>query len=238
MNILIPLAGKDERYETQGIIKPLMKVCGVPLIKYVTEKLPLKCDKAIFVCLREHEEKYKLATKLKQLFGLNINIIMTETQTEGSLCSALLAEKIINNKEDLAIFLGDVYIETQTLATNQPDISGIIPVEYKKMDKKWGYVDLNKDGYVVRLNEKESNPDNCSATMGLYYFNHGKDFVWAGKQVVQENIRIPPYNLFYIGSVYNKLIERGDKIAVSDAKIKAVFDSPESITVYNNLMKI
>ena len=77
MNIIIPLAGKDENFESLGIIKPLTKIQGKEIIKIISESRPFSYEKAIFIILKEHDEKYNLKNELKRLFGEKIKIVIS-----------------------------------------------------------------------------------------------------------------------------------------------------------------
>jgi hypothetical protein len=69
MNIIVPLAGKDKNFEERGMIKPLTKVNGKEIIRWISESRPFSYENAIFIVLREHQEKYKIIDELKKFFG-------------------------------------------------------------------------------------------------------------------------------------------------------------------------
>ena len=47
MNIIVPLAGKDENFESRGMIKPLTKINGKEIIKIISESRPFSYENAI-----------------------------------------------------------------------------------------------------------------------------------------------------------------------------------------------
>ena len=49
MNIIVPLAGKDENFESLGMIKPLTKIQGKEIIKIISESRPFSYEKAIVI---------------------------------------------------------------------------------------------------------------------------------------------------------------------------------------------
>ena len=103
--------GKDKKFEERGMIKPLTKINGKEIIKWISESRPFSYANAIFIILKEHQEKYKISDKLKELFGEKIQIIITDYMTEGSPQTILLAKHLINNDEELIIDLGDQYLD-------------------------------------------------------------------------------------------------------------------------------
>ena len=78
MNILIPMAGRGKRFEDAGYSfpKPLIDVGGKPMIQIIIENLNLS-GKHIFLCQKEHYEKYAL-NELLQLLSPNCDIIQID----------------------------------------------------------------------------------------------------------------------------------------------------------------
>ena len=131
MKIIVPLAGKDESFESKGMVKPLTKIEGKEIIKLISESRPFSYEKAIFIILREHQEEYNLENELKKLFGNNITVIVLEQMTEGSPQSILLAKHLINNDDELIIDLGDQYLDLNGLVEfiekNKENFDGLFP---------------------------------------------------------------------------------------------------------------
>ena len=49
MDVIIPLAGKDENFESKGMVKPLTKIRGKEIIKLISESRPFSYEKAILL---------------------------------------------------------------------------------------------------------------------------------------------------------------------------------------------
>ena len=77
-------------------------------------------------------------------------------------------------------------------------------------DPKWSFAAVDPVGKVTRVAEKE--PISSEATVGIYNFKHGKDFVRAAEDMIAKNLR--SNGEFYVAPVYNQLIERGLHIGV------------------------
>jgi NDP-sugar pyrophosphorylase family protein len=240
MNILVPLAGKDESFvEAFGDIKPFVKISGTPLIEFVMKCLPYALDRLIFICLREHEKRFDIVTRLKRIFGEHTRVVWAERLTEGSACSALLAAEYVDNDEELLVDLADIYFDPLSMRNDivakGPEVSGVIPIcRDTVQDKPWGYVYFDKQGYVNELKEKEVNPVGRDATLGLYHFARGADFVRYTRQMINENRKVSYSSLFYTGPVYNLLIEDGKKVITCDTKIKSVLGSVEEVKRFIN----
>lgn len=244
MNILVPLAGKDESFiNSFGDLKPFIEINGIPLIQFVLCCLPFNLDKLIIVCLREYETKFRTDSRLRKIFGHNTRIVWADKLTEGSLCSALLAQEYIDNDEDLLIDLADIYFDPLNLkndiARNKQLVAGIIPINRDTIiDRPWGYVYFDNQGMVKELREKEINPQGNNATLGLYYFSQGRDFVKYAKLMMTRNERVTYNNLFYIAPVYNLIINDGKSISACETKILHLFGKPADVLAFINKDKI
>ena len=78
-------------------------------------------------------------------------------------------------------------------------------------DKKWSYAKITDDNLVTQVAEKVWI--SSYATVGLYGWKRGSDFVKYAKQMISKNIRVN--NEFYVCPVYNEAIEDGEKIRVT-----------------------
>ncbi len=211
MNILIPMAGRGKRFEDVGYSfpKPLIDIEGKPMIQLIIENLNLT-GKHIFLCQKEHYEKYAL-DKLLEMLSPNCKIIQIDGITDGAAVTALKAKELINNDEELIIANSDQWINWNPqhflsfLQNNDAD-GGIIT--FISTHPKWSFVKVNESGLITELAEKK--PISNIATAGIYYYKHGKTFVEAVEQMITKNIRTN--NEFYIAPAYNEIIQNGGKV--------------------------
>lgn len=215
LKILIPMAGLGSRFEQAGYTfpKPLIEVRGKPMIQVIVENLNIK-GKFIFVVQKKHFEKYNLGHLLK-LISPNCEIIQIEGLTEGAACTTLLAEKYINNNDPLLIANSDQFVEWDSSETiynfiNKEVDCGILT--FPSAHPKWSYAKINKKGFVTKVAEKK--PISPHATVGIYYWKKGKDYVKYTKQMIRKNIRVN--NEFYVCPVFNEAISDDKKIVLSE----------------------
>ena len=234
MKIVIPIAGRGSKFITAGYKepKPFIMIKGKPMIKWATDALPfLKFDEnLIFIILEDHVKEFDLDKKLRELYGEQVNIIISKEITEGAACTILLVKELINNGEELIIYNADQYFRDSISAVIQNkdmEVKGIIPV-FRATHQKWSFVLLNDDGYVERTAEKE--PISNLATVGLYYFTKGKDFVWAAEEMIKKDLRVS--GEFYVCPVYNELIKRGDKIIAPEVSEMWSLGMPEDVEYF------
>ena len=189
MNILIPMAGAGSRFEKAGYTfpKPLIDVAGKPMIQKVIENLNLQ-GRYIFLVQKAHYEKYDLENLLN-LIAPNCKIVQIEGLTEGAACTVLKARELINNNEPLIISNADQYIKWNSFETismfNEPDVDGGI-LTFKSIHPKHSFARIGDNGYVSEVAEK--NPISNNATVGVYHWKHGSDFVKYAEQMITKNI--------------------------------------------------
>lgn len=211
LNIVIPMAGRGSRFAEAGYKnpKPLIDIYGHPMIEYVTKNITPKCEhRFIYICQEEHLVKFHLDDELKKM-SPDCEIVTIDHITEGAACTVLLAEKYINNQDALMIANSDQYVDCnidQYLEKlgNDDGLIMTMPAD----DPKWSFIKYDEDGYVQMVREKEVI--SSEATVGIYNYKHGSDFVKYAHQMIDKNIRVN--NEFYVAPVYNEMIADRKKI--------------------------
>lgn len=232
MNVLIPMAGAGSRFESAGykLPKPLIEVKGRPMIERVVDNINLNA-KYTFVVQEKHELEHKVSETLKRISS-NCNVVQTDGLTEGAACTALLAEKFIDNEEPLLIANSDQFVEWNSVnfyyqVLSQQNSDGCI-LTFKSTHPKWSFAKVNDDGFVTQVAEK--NPISDVATVGIYYWRKGSDFVKYAKQMIQKNVRVN--NEFYIAPVFNQAIEDGKKITTYEVERMWGLGTPEDLKIF------
>lgn len=231
LNVLIPMAGAGSRFSQAGFTfpKPLIEVHGKPMIQLVVENLNIEANYT-FIVQSEHYEKYNLKYLLN-LIAPNCNIIQVNTMTEGAACTTLLAKQFINNDCPLLISNSDQFIEWNSneamysFAADHVD-AGILT--FKSTHPKWSYVSLNDQGFVSEVAEKKVISDN--ATVGVYYWKKGSDYVKYAEQMIEKNVRVN--NEFYVCPVFNEAILDHKKIKVKEVNRMWGIGTPEDLKYF------
>jgi hypothetical protein len=199
------------------------------MIQVVVENLNIKAN-YIYVVQKTHREKYNLDTLLN-LITPGCKIVETEGVTEGAACTALLTKEHINSENPLFFANSDQFVEWDSnefmYKMNETNVDGGI-VSFKATHPKWSFAKLNEDGYVAEVAEK--NPISDVATVGYYYWKHGKDFVKYAEQMIQRNVRVN--SEFYVCPVFNQAIEDNKKIITVNAKKMWGLGTPEDLKYY------
>ena len=231
MNVLIPMAGAGSRFASAGYTfpKPLIEVNGKPMIQVVIENLNIEANYT-FIVQKEHYEKYNLQYLLT-LIVPNCNIVQVDGLTEGSACTTLLAKEYINNDHPLLLANSDQFIEWNSneclYAFNADGIDAGI-LTFKATHPKWSYAKVGEDGFVSEVAEKK--PISDDATVGVYFWKKGSDYVKYSEQMIKKNIRTN--NEFYICPVFNEAIADGKKIRIKQIERMWGIGTPEDLNYF------
>lgn len=231
LNVLIPMAGAGSRFAQAGYTfpKPLIEVRGKPMIQVVVENLNIQAN-YIFLVQKEHYEKYNLKYLLN-LIAPNCKIVQVDGVTEGAACTTLLAKELIDNDQPLVMANSDQFIEwdsNNVMYSFQADgIDGGI-LTFKATHPKWSYAKLDENGFVSEVAEKKPISDN--ATVGVYYWKKGSDYVKYAEQMIEKNIRVN--NEFYVCPVFNEAIADGKKIRVKQIERMWGIGTPEDLNYF------
>jgi dTDP-glucose pyrophosphorylase len=223
LNIVVPMAGAGSRFAKAGYKdpKPLIPILGEPMIRVAIENLrPGAPHRFIFICQRAHLDAFGLAEKLKCWGGPNTVVAEVPGLTEGAACTVLTVKHLIANGSPLMIANCDQYIDIDIddylgeMARRRLD--GMI-MTLRSQDAKWSYAALDGEMHVTHVVEKQVISRH--ATVGIYNFSHGMDFVAAAERMIARDERVN--NEFYVAPAYNPMIAAGMKIGVYDIGAEA-----------------
>ena len=231
MNVLIPMAGAGSRFAQAGYTfpKPLIEVNGKPMIQVVVENLNVDAH-FIFLVQKDHYEKYNLK-QLLNLIAPGCDIVQVDGITEGAACTTLLAKEFIDNDQPLLMANSDQFAEWNSneclYAFTADTVDGGI-VTFEATHPKWSFAKLGDDGFVSEVAEK--NPISNIATVGIYYWKKGSDYVKYTEQMIEKNIRTN--NEFYVCPVFNEAIGDGKKIRVKNIDRMWGLGTPEDLNYF------
>lgn len=213
LNIVVPMAGMGSRFTEAGYKdpKPLIPVHGIPMIEVVINNLrPTRDHRFIFICQEQHQRKYRIGSFLKSLEP-GCDVICLDGMTEGAACTVLTARQFINSDHPLMIANCDQWVNypiNDYLAAFDNSRSAGFIMTMRASATKWSYVKRDAAGRVCAVVEKQVVSDE--ATVGIYNFAAGKDFVAAAEAMIAANIRVN--NEFYVAPTYTQLAAAGKEI--------------------------
>lgn len=237
-NLLIPMAGLGKRFLDAGykVPKQFIYVDKKQLIDISLNCFDLSDCNLIFVVRDDQISNHNIDQILKSKYGDDIEIVVTDGLTEGSVCSCLLAEEYINNDIPLFIHTLDIEFSPQVIPENfvkRTHVDGTI-LTFKSNSTNYSYVSLSNDGYAIQTAEKKVISDH--ACVGIYYFKSGKVFCDNAKEMISRDLRTN--GEFYISPLYNVLIEKGMKIDTLLVDKMHIFGTPKEFKFYkSNVVK-
>lgn len=241
VNLIIPAAGQGSRFATAGWNKPkpFIDVDGQPMLERVIHNVaPINSN--ITVLLRqEHISEYPQVP-----IGLGhkgVKVIPVPSLTDGTASTVLLARKEFNNGNPLVIANSDQLVSfdpdefVQDCLTRNLDGS-ILVFRDATQDPKWSFARVDEHGLVLEVAEKK--PISTLATVGIYMFARGSDFIESALDMMIANDRVG--NEFYTCPVYNYMIRRGASIGVYEISENSMagLGTPDDLEKYlltNNL---
>ncbi|MGE0813468.1 MAG: glycosyltransferase family 2 protein [Vicinamibacterales bacterium] len=207
--IVVPMGGDGRQFVERGYTfpKPLVEVAGQPLVELVVRNLtPAEPHQFVFICRAEHVQKYALGDVLR-LVAPGCTIVTMAKPTAGALCSVLLGMEHLAHDDELVIANADQWIDVPIdrflAAARTGGWDGGI-MTFPNTHPRWSYARI-EDGRVVAVAEKQ--PISRHATVGIYYFRRGADFVSAAERMLLKNASVA--GEFYVAPVFNELVLDG-----------------------------
>jgi len=229
LNVLILAAGGGKRFAECGYDKPkpLISVNGKPMIQLVTENLGFSHARHIFMVQKSHIEEYQIDGFLKGIVN-NAIVIPVDGITSGACVTALMATNYIDNDNPLVIancdqLLLDFKSKEFMNTLSMDGIDGVVPTFYANHNR-WSYAAVS-EGFITKVVEKQVISKN--ATVGLYGFRKGKDFVWAANEMIRKDIRVN--NEYYVCPSLQQLIDVGKKFVIKEYKEMWGLGIPEDL---------
>lgn len=230
------MAGRGSRFQQAGYAfpKPIIDINGETMIEVVIRNLKPKTEhKFVFICQKEHYEKYDLYNILKNATDNKFEIVQINGITEGAACTVLCAMKFINNDDELIIANSDQFVEfdiNEFIKTARSKNKDGLIMTFHASHPKWSYAKVDSYGKVIETAEKKIISNK--ATVGIYYFKKGKYFVDATQSMIHKNIR--HNNEFYVCPTYNEVILSGKNIFVYDIDAGKMhgLGTPEDLEIF------
>lgn len=213
LNIVVPMAGLGSRFQEAGYTtpKPLIPVHGIPMIEVVINNLrPRRPHRFTFICQRRHQREFGVAAILRGIEPA-ADVILIDGLTEGAACTVLKARAAIDNRHPLMIANCDQWvnasIDDYLAAFEASGHDGYI-MTMTSDQPKWSYARRDAAGHVCEVVEKQVVSNE--ATVGIYNFARGSDFVRSADAMIAANDRVK--NEFYVAPAYTWMIRSGQTI--------------------------
>lgn len=268
MKVIIPMAGKGSRFLSAidqnpdyASPKPFIKIKGKPMICWAVESLPfvnlphrpaktkfiVQSEDLIFICRKDQDDGFGISTKLRDLFGNEINVILIDHITRGAAETVLLAKKLVPPSEEVIVSDSDHYFDGHYLymkiLDKEDDVSGIIPVWVPPDNEpKWSYSLIEIDGTISAVGEKAKDLAELGAlaNIGAYYFRHWQLFTEAVEDAIRENDMTGDEGKkeFYVAPTYHRLIKQGLKIIPAPTPKVWGLGTPKDVVFFETVIDL
>lgn len=242
INIVIPMAGQGSRFSVAGYKKPkpFIDVNGKPMIARVIDNLHYPDARYILLARNEHIEQEKhIVEEIKANY--NVEFIEIDELTEGTACTVLHARSLINNSSPLLIAnsdqIVDICVEDFINDCTDKELDGsILTFIDKYKDPKWSFAKVDDDGLVIEVKEKKVI--SPYATVGIYFYSRGNDYVDSCIDMIVKNDRVN--NEFYVCPSYNYAIKNGKRIGIFNINFEQMhgLGTPEDLQRYIEFLLI
>lgn len=240
INIVVPMAGSGSRFTKAGYEKPkpFIDVAGKPMIVRVLENLACRDARYILIARKEQmEAEPELVKEIENTFGALF--LPIDKLTEGTACTVLHARRYINNDDSLLIANSDQIVDIAIAdyiddCRNRGLDGSILTFIDAHRDPKWSFARLDEEGLVAEVREKVAISEH--ATVGIYLFSRGADFVDAAIDMIVDNERVN--GEFYTCPVYNHAIRDQKRIGIYGIEFEQMhgIGTPEDLTSYLEIL--
>lgn len=217
MQIIIPMTGYGSRFVNAGYkeLKPLIKVLGKPIIKWIVEGMYPQEKNITFVCRKKHLDTIAgMRELLREIAPTAIIFEIDHWIKKGPVYDVLRASHVIDDDKPAIINYCDVYV-----SWNWPEMKkqlierkcdGCVPCytgfHPHLMSKKNAYASCLTDDAdnLIEIREKysfESDKTKAKHSPGVYFFKNGallkkycQKLVDSGQDIKGEYYASMPYN--------------------------------------------
>ena len=162
---------------TQVISKQLLPIYDKPMIYYPLSVLMLSNITEILIISTPHD-----LPSFKNLLGdgsqLGLKLTYAEQPAPDGLAQAFIIGEAFIGKDDVCLILGDNIFYGGNLQKLLYDAKNIVTKEQKAVvfgnygqdPERYGVAEFDKEGNVISIEEKPSNPKSNFAVVGLYFY--------------------------------------------------------------------
>ena len=230
MNIVIPMAGRGERFQRLGFAapKPLIELAGVPLYIYASLSLPLELAARIVYVVLDSFPAHDIGAELRSYRAVReVSVVRLAEVTRGQSETVLHALGGLDHEQPLLIFNCDSYFSADfewaaVLADTR--LAGAL-VCFESSDPRYSFARADGTGRVDLVAEKA--PISRHACTGAYYFRQTSQF----RRIAEKRLAAgrAEQGEYFVAPLYNDLVLEGGLVRVFPAKDFICFGTPEEL---------
>lgn len=212
MKAIIPVAGAGTRLRplTYTQPKPLIPVAGKAIISFIIDDLIKEGVRDFVFVIGYLGEKVKAYLE-KHYPDINMSFVY-QNERQGLGHAIWLTREFINDEDEIIIYLGDTILDINLREVVKSEQSTLV-VKMVQDPRQFGVVEIDEDGFAVKVVEKPTIPKSNMAIVGLYKIKEVSKLIKALDNMIENNLRT--YNEFQLTDALMHMIEEGVKFRTS-----------------------
>ena len=231
MNVIVLCSGAGTRFSQGGYstIKPLVKVCDIPMVMHVINAINKNFAKTKIYLVHQEKDKHHFDTAVEDgsLSGIE-KFISLKKLTSGAAESAFLAlqdltEEAMNNSP---IIIHDCDLDYNKLYVTGNEYPDVGVASFSSKNPIYSYILRNSDEKITKIIEKKVVSNEAVA--GCYYFSSPKLFnklYLIGRGNEEAGVKAE----YYMSHIINNAISSGIKVSNFTLDHYRSFGTPEEI---------
>jgi len=209
LNVIIPLGGLGKRFADEGYIhpKPLIRVLGKTIIKWVLDGLELQENDALYIIYHNNLQKANFEDVVLRDFP-NVTFCKLLNDTRGAAETVLKCVEIIPSSRmefQTVCFDGDTFYKVDIIEKVRSISNGVICFQDRQEKPIYSYISVNENGQIEDIAEKKRISN--FANTGCYTFESANILEkYCEKTISSDN---KEKGEFYISTVLRTMLEDG-----------------------------
>ncbi|MEO6062049.1 MAG: sugar phosphate nucleotidyltransferase [Thermoflexales bacterium] len=232
MKVIIPLAGFGSRLRphTYTKPKPLITVAGKPVLGHILDKLVAAGVSDIsFVVgyLGDQIEQY-VSGEYPDLHAQ----YHEQRELNGQAPAVLLARDSVQGPT-LIVFV-DTIAEADLSKLAGEAADGVIYVKEVDDPRRFGVVQVDRNGIISRFIEKPSDTTNKLVVIGMYYVKDAALLMDCCDELMRRDIRTK--GEYFLADAFNLMIARGARLRIESVDVWLDCGKPETVLETNRFL--
>jgi glucose-1-phosphate thymidylyltransferase len=237
MKIVIPTAGWATRLrpQTWSKPKPLVGVAGRTSLDHLLDtfrSVPDPDTPEYVIILGPYLGETQIPPYMKENYpGHKVHFVV-QSRMRGQSDALWQAREYISGP--MIMCFSDTLIETDFSCLANEKADGVAWVKSVPDPRRFGVVEMDKDGWITRLIEKPTSLENNQVVVGCYFFREGRELISAiEKQMKQKKSLNGEY---FLTNAINIMVENGLKMRTQSIDVWLDMGTIEAILETNRYL--
>jgi glucose-1-phosphate thymidylyltransferase len=237
LKIVIPTAGWATRVrpQTWSKPKPLVGVAGRTSLDHLLDtfrSVPSLEQAEYVIILGPYLGETQIPPYMLEHYpGYKVHYVV-QSKMRGQSDALWQAREFLTGP--MIMCFSDTLIETDFSCLANEKADGVAWVKAVPDPRRFGVVELDKDGWISRLIEKPASLDNNQVVVGCYYFHEGGALVSAIEEQIKQNKSLK--GEYFLADAINIMVERGYKMRTQSIDVWLDMGTIEAILETNRYL--